>query len=422
MTQAAEDRLVGCALLEPGTLDVVGLAPSHFVTPLARLSWERMLALHEAGKPVDPVLVAAGQPHEADLLSYLARCAMETTTTSNAEHHADILRRARLTRDVRMAAAEVESAARRGLEGDDLLSEALRLVAGVRSDSRSQAASMGGLLKTRYGEHTAHQDAVASGVTTRTGLPTGVQVLDDLLGGISPGIATIVAGRPGMGKSALGLSMAAANVEAGNGVHVFSLEDTREAYADRLLSRLSFISCEDLSGGRALTLVQQRNLREAAEHGIKRTRGWLFDDRAGIDAAEIVRSVRRNARDNGTRLVIVDYVQLLARTARVKLHEHLGQQLLTFATAAKQDRMAYVVMSQLNRGPESREDKIPRLSDLRESGNLEEYSKCVIAVHRPWVYDRDKDESEMVLCVLKKNQGRIGRARATFDGPRVDVR
>jgi len=421
MTRDAEDALVGCALLDPSVLDVVGLDPSHFSGIIPGIVWRRLLEMRATGRPMDPVLVADGLPHESEILSYLSRCFIETMTADNAEHYADTVRRDKLTRDVQAAAALILDYASKGIEGDNLHSEALRLVAGVRSDSRQAGLTMADVLRSRYREHSDHQDSVAAGDVARSGFPTGITALDKLLGGISPGIATIVAGRPGMGKSAVGMSIAMACVKDGHGAHVFSLEDTRSAYADRLLSRVSQVPCEALSGGRLLNIVEQRELRTAAERAAK-IQKWLIDDRSGIDAAEVVRSVRRSARDNGTRIVVVDYVQLLKRPPRTSQHEHLGQQLLILADAAKQDGMAYVVMSQLNRGLESRDDKTPRLSDLRESGNLEEFAKVVIAVHRPWVYDREKDESEMVICVLKKNQGQIGRAVAHFDGPLVTVR
>lgn len=421
MTRDSEDALVGAVLLEAAVLDVVALEPEHFTGALPRMAWRELLALRAEGKPCDPILVADRCPQDGELLTYLSRCAIQTATAQHAEHHADLLRRDRLTRDCRAAASEIDEAAQRGLEGEELLSEAMRLVAGIRSGSRQVGVPIAQVLRDRYQDHARHQDAVASGAIERRGFPTGIEVLDRLLGGMTPGIATIVAGRPGMGKSAVGMSIAFACVRAGVGVHVFSLEDTRAAYADRLLSRVSQIPCEVLSGGQKISLVGQRDLRTAAE-GATKLRGWLLDDRSGIDADEVVRSVRRSQRDLGTRVVIVDYVQLLKRPPRTSQHEHLGQQLLAFATAAKQDSIAYVVMSQLNRGLESRDDKTPKLSDLRESGNLEEFAKCVIAVHRPWVYDRQCSESEVVLCVLKKNQGQIGRVIAHFDGPLVTVR
>jgi replicative DNA helicase len=117
-----------------------------------------------------------------------------------------------------------------------------------------------------------------------------------------------------------------------------------------------------------------------------RRKGWLVDGRSGVTADEIVRSVRRRKRENNTRIVIVDYIQLVKRPARMSPHEALSEIITTLADAAKQDGIAYVVMSQLNRELEKREDKRPQMSDLRESGSLEERAKCIVGVYRGSAY------------------------------------
>jgi replicative DNA helicase len=170
---------------------------------------------------------------------------------------------------------------------------------------------------------------------------------------------------------------------------------------------------------------------------------WLFDDRSGITADEIVRSVRRRKKDNRTKVVIVDYIQLVRKPhPRMSSHEALGETITTLADAAKQDGIAYVVMSQLNRELEKRDDKRPLLADLRESGSLEERSKCVVALYRGCVYGepkRDIDfdcecpqntkshyckppsesefESRVELHILKNSNGRTGKVTAHWHGP-----
>ena len=165
-----------------------------------------------------------------------------------------------------------------------------------------------------------------------------------------------------------------------------------------------------------------------------RRKGWLLDSRSGITADEIIRSVRRRKRENGTKVVLVDYVQLVKKPPRVSPHEALTDIVTSFSDAAKQDGMAYVVMSQLNRELEKRTDKRPQLSDLRESGSLEERAKCVVGVYRGSVYgrpqkgidwdptkEREPTEGEFEqtaqLIVLKNSNGRTGLVRAKWHGP-----
>ena len=149
---------------------------------------------------------------------------------------------------------------------------------------------------------------------------------------------------------------------------------------------------------------------------------WRVDSRSGLTAEEIVRSVRRHKRKNGTKLVIVDYIQLIAwpKYARTP-HDALTQIITVLANAAKADGISYVVMSQLNRGVEQRDDKRPLLSDLRESGSLEERSKCVLALYRPNYYDPNADPTLAQILVLKNSNGQTGTVDATWDGPTMKL-
>jgi replicative DNA helicase len=165
-----------------------------------------------------------------------------------------------------------------------------------------------------------------------------------------------------------------------------------------------------------------------------RRKGWLLDSRSGISADEIIRSVRRRKRENGTKIVIVDYVQLVKKPKGAGPHEALTEIVTAFSDAAKQDGLAYVVMSQLNRELEKRTDKRPQLSDLRESGSLEERAKCVVGVYRGSVYgkpqknvdwdpskEREPTDEEFKttaqLIVLKNSNGRTGLVKAHWHGP-----
>jgi replicative DNA helicase len=213
---------------------------------------------------------------------------------------------------------------------------------------------------------------------------------------------------------------------------VFSLEDVRATYADRALARGSEVPPETMRSGR-LNAVQLENLDRAA-HRLWVRKGWIVDDRSGLSADEVVRSIRRRRRENNTQLAVIDYVQLLRHPPRVEnTHEAIKRNLNTLADAANADGIAYLVMSQLSRTIERREDKRPMLSDLRESGSLEERAKCVIGLYRGSVYGAPKkhvdfnpdseppSEEEFAkrvdLLVLKNTNGRTGYVRAKWDGP-----
>jgi replicative DNA helicase len=180
---------------------------------------------------------------------------------------------------------------------------------------------------------------------------------------------------------------------------------------------------------------------------LRLTKNWIVDERGGLSAREIVRSVRRHAPANGTRVVIVDYIQLCRpHDPRAREDQQLGDSIGVFAEAAKADDMAYLVLSQLNRELEKRTDKRPQLSDLRGSGELEEKCKVAVGLYRGAYYGgkprRDVDydcdcdgpkasckhtpsdfefERQVQCLVLKGGNGPTGRVWATWDGPTVRI-
>jgi len=242
------------------------------------------------------------------------------------------------------------------------------------------------------------------------GVATGIADLDDIIGGWQIGQASVVAARPGMGKSSFGITAANSASSAGVGVHVFSLEDTRAAYCDRVLARESRIAVGALQAGQ-YSHDDMRRLTVAMNQLDKRP--WLVNDASGMSAEEIVRSVRKNAPSNRTQVVIVDYLQILKHRRAGSRHEAIGDSLNTLADAARNDGMAYVVMSQLNREVEKREGGVPRLSDLRDSGSIEERPKLVLALHR----DQSDPDGVQVL-ILKNSQGEANKSvRARWHGP-----
>jgi len=429
----AEMALIGAAMIDPSVIDLVSLPPSDFFGMDLQGVWEAITAMHAQGIPLDELTIADRTGGD---LTLLTKCSLSVPTADNAEHYADIVRRHALTRKVLVACATIQEQHTRGATGEELLNAAHGTLAGIEVGGSDTTLTIGAVVKERMAQldHIAREQQ--AGRHMMTGFPTGVAKLDEFLGGVQPGIVTVVAARPAMGKSSLALNIADASSAAGHGVHVFSLEDGRHAFADRVMARASRIPAErfrnlQFSRGELATAMVQ--IAEVA----KRTM-WLYDDICGADADAIVRQVRRHARDNGTRVALVDYLQLLPNNARESRNEALGRHMRAFSSAAKKDGVAYVVMSQLNRELEKRKDKRPILSDLRESGDIEQIAKCVIGLYRgceygdpvPGVdYDRcdraptDEEWRRVIdLLILKNNHGRAGAfLRATIDLPTTRI-
>src|SRR5690606_13895860 len=364
-----------------------------FQSAECRFAWNAIRNLETTNAPIDVTTVAdeigkvATGRDGAQWLAFLGECALKVPTVSNAIEYAKRIRDASLRKRILTGLAEIcdDAQRNRDVTGADVLTNALRMLSRFDSELPDSASTIGQIVQRRLKELERLEQERMRGGSVLTGFPTGIAELDAKIGGWQPGIVSIIAARPGTGKSSLGLATADACSAAGFGVHVFSLEDGEAPYADRSMSRISRVPAESIRRLR-LDRGQFRDLQDAMRK-LGRRKGWLFDDRSGITADEIVRSVRRHKRDNNTKVVIVDYIQLVRKPhPRMSAHEALSENITTLADAAKQDRIAYVVMSQLNRSLEQREDKRPMQSDLRESGSLEERSKCIIGIYRGSVY------------------------------------
>lgn len=435
-----EKSVLGGIFIKPDLLfQLDWLEVDHFGNMQCQLVFGAMRNLEARNVPVDVSTVGDeldrnGTLDSAGGFAFLGECTFNVPTADNVLAYAHQVRDASLNRRVRVALAEVAYSDEQS--GAELLSMALASISKLDAGQPDDACTIKDVIKRRLKRLGEIEEERRNGTTTLTGYPTGIERLDEKIGGFQPKIVTVVAARPGMGKSSLGLATADACSNAGYGAHVFSLEDSEEAYADRTISRLSQVPANNI---RTFKLDRGQVSDMHVAIGAVGGRRWLFDGRSGITADEIVRSVRKHRKANNTRVVIVDYIQLVRRphgmSPRASAHEVLTENITTLADAAKQDGLAYVVMSQLNRGLESRNDKRPMMSDLRESGSLEERAKCVIGIYRGAYYgpqvdgvdyrssegeremDTDEWERAVELLVLKNNNGPTGVVRATFDGP-----
>jgi replicative DNA helicase len=419
-----EQALLGAVLLRPATLDILpSLEARDFGDMRGQAVWRAFSDLRADAAPIDLITVEDQLRRNGHLEAiggaYIGECAAQASMhDETVVEHANRVRDASLHRATLIALAEALERANSGeLFGADLLSEGMRTLSQLDQNNQGDSSITVSELISQYMRDAS---ARASRVGEMTGHPTGVAALDGVLGGWQRGIVSIVAARPGHGKSSLALATTDACSASGIGVHVFSLEDTRESYCERILARGSKVPADALRRMR-YDRGQLQDIGDAARKLQKRA-GWVIDDSSGISADEIVRSVRRHRKANSTQVVIVDYLQLLKRNRDANsTHESVGANLNILADAAKQDGMAYVVLSQLNRNVEGRDDRRPMVSDMRESGTIEERAKCVIGLYRGSCYGGpvegiDEDEqgrlmseerhrSSIQLLVLKNSNG-----------------
>ncbi|SHS88805.1 replicative DNA helicase [Mycobacteroides abscessus subsp. abscessus] len=246
-------------------------------------------------------------------------------------------------------------------------------------------------------------DAIASAGGISKGVPTGFTDLDEITNGLHPGQMIIVAARPGVGKSTLGLDfMRSCSIKHQLPSVIFSLEMSKTEIVMRLLSAEAKIKLGDMRSGRMSDDDWTRLARRMSEIS---EAPLYIDDSPNLTMMEIRAKARRLNQKAGLKLVVVDYLQLMTSG---KKHESRQQEVSEFSRnlklLAKELEVPVIAISQLNRGPEQRTDKRPQVSDLRESGSLEQDADMVILLHRPDAFERDDPRGGEADLILGKHR------------------
>jgi replicative DNA helicase len=259
-------------------------------------------------------------------------------------------------------------------------------------------------LDTLMNQALEEMNAIAQHGDRLVGIPTGFAEMDRLLNGLQPGQLIMLAARPGMGKSTLGLDFArAASIKNNATAAVFSLEMGRNEIVMRLLSSESSIGLTAMRSGK----MNEADWQKLARKMSNVSNAPLFiDDSPNLTITEIRAKCRRLKQRHDLKLVVVDYLQLMTSGRKVESRQQEVSEL----------NVPVVAISQLNRGPEQRTDKRPMLSDLRESGSLEQDSDVVILIHREEHYDKEARPGEADLIVAKHRNGPIATIQVSFQG------
>jgi replicative DNA helicase len=248
------------------------------------------------------------------------------------------------------------------------------------------------------------------------GVPTGFADLDELTNGLHPGQMVIVAARPAMGKSTLGLDFCrAASIHHNMTSVIFSLEMTRNEITMRLLSAEAKIPLNHMRNG---NMNDDDWTRLARKMGEVSSSPLFIDDSPNMTMMEIRAKARRLKQRHGLRLIVIDYMQLMTSGKKVESRQlEVSEFSRQIKLLAKELELPVVALSQLNRGPEQRSDKRPMMSDLRESGSLEQDADMVILLHREDVYERESARpGEADLIVAKHRNGPTREITVAFQG------
>ena len=396
---------------------------SMFFREAHRRLFRAMIRLFERGSVLDVITVSeelkkAGELENAGGLEYLASLLDAVPTAANIEYHGRIVHdKALLRRLIDAAQSIVRDVHEPGERAvDEVLDHAEQLVFRV-SDSRDRQGFVWikEVLWPTF-EHIENLQETPGGVS---GLATGFVELDRMTTGLQAGDLAIVAGRPSMGKTSWVLNVAqTAAIENGVPVAIFSLEMSKEQLVQRFLCAEGRVDAQRLRRGR-LEPDEYQRLARAAGH-LNTAPIWI-DDSATANVLEMKAKARRLKSEANLGLVVVDYIQLMSGTARTDSRVHEVSEISRGLKAlARELEVPVIALSQLSRAPEQRTDRRPQLSDLRDSGSIEQDADLVMFLYRPEYYlgPTDKDgnsiEGKAELIMAKQRNGPTGTVELYF--------
>lgn len=415
----AEKCVLASVLLMVDALDELGdLRSEHFYADRHQRMFDSITRLREEGASgIDPVTLAEELNRRNELaevggVEYLGEVMESVPNAAHAKYYAGIVISKWRSRQARYAAAEINAAIDDGQGDDDIAATAEKMLSAI-AENASEAkdvaiADVLGEVWKSIQTRLAKQSAV--------GTPTGFSDLDNLLVGVLPSELVILAARPAMGKTAFVCALALDFIRRQLPVLFLSLEMGKLEIGERLLCIESGVSSDDLKRGKLTGNQMEVDMKT---DDLLRAAGRIqemplrIDDLPNQRVHRIAATARRMKRKHGLALLVIDYLQLIEPDDS-KREETREREVATITRKlkglAKELEIPIVLLAQLNRGVESREDKRPRLADLRESGAIEQDADVVMFLHRPEAYDPEDRPGECDVIVSKNRRGKIGTA------------
>lgn len=414
----AERSLVGSILLDQDAMIKIGdkVNPENFYDPANKEIFFALRELFEERKPIDIVTLSSSLKKKKLLTkvggsAYLTKLINAVPTASHVEEYADIVHEASMRRDLIATAAQINEFA---FNEDEVIRKVLdsaeqSLFNISRGNLKSNFVSARSLLKETY-ERAADVDKNKKDLL---GIPSGYKDLDALLGGFQPSDLVILAARPSVGKTALSLDLALnAAVKSKKKVGFFSLEMSSQQLMERLLSMQAHVSFWNLRTGR---LKDEAFARLADAMGELSEAELFIDDTPGAHIMEIRTKARRLQMEYGLDLIIVDYLQLIHGSRTESRVLEVSDLSMSLKNLARELNIPVVALSQLSRAVENRDSKRPQLSDLRDSGSIEQDADIVMFIHREERYKPDTDRKGIAdIIVAKHRNGPIGDIELAF--------
>jgi replicative DNA helicase len=418
--QEAEQAVLGAIFLEPSSLTVASevLIPEDFYRAAHQKIFDVMLNLNDKGKAVDLItvteeLAAAKLLEDTGGVSYLSELAASVPTAANIEYYARIVEeKSLLRRLIRTATGIAQDGYSREDEVEALLSEAEKSILEVAQRKNAGAFhNIKDVLVRTYD----NIELLHNRVGDITGIATGFAELDRMTAGFQRNDLIIVAARPSVGKTAFALNIAQ-NVatKTNENVAIFSLEMGAEQLVMRMLCAEGNINAQNLRTG-SLTDEDWGKLTMAM--GSLSNSGIFIDDTPGVRISEIRSKCRRLKQEQGLGMILIDYLQLIQGNGRSgeNRQQEVSEISRSLKSLARELQVPVIALSQLSRGVEQRQDKRPMMSDIRESGSIEQDADIVAFLYRDDYYDKESENKDIIeIIIAKQRNGPVGTVQLAF--------
>ncbi|EHB50092.1 replicative DNA helicase [Paenibacillus lactis] len=420
---AAECSVLGAILINPEVYEYVeALVPNAFYRAEHQLIFNRMLELAEEGQPIDLVTLASRLQDQKELediggVSYLSKLAHSVPTTANIESYVTSVQNKFMLREyIRSSMAGIQAA----MAGEDIqrLVTSAQQVATTLADQaapKQDFKRINEVLVEVIETTETKSEAYKSGEIT--GIPTGYRDLDSILGGLQRSDLIIVAARPSVGKTAFALNVAQnVAVRTNETVAVFSLEMSASQLVTRMVSAEGNLEASKMRMG-DLGTEDWSKLATAA--GVLGGTNIVIDDSPGITVHDIRSKCRRLKKQEGLGLIVIDYLQLIDSVKKGRGAENRQQEVSeisrTLKHLARELDVPVIALSQLSRGVEQRQDKRPMMSDLRESGSIEQDADIVAFLYRDDYYNAETEKKNIIeIIIAKQRNGPVGTVELVF--------
>ncbi|MGH8263021.1 MAG: replicative DNA helicase [Steroidobacterales bacterium] len=420
----AEQAVLGALMLDNVAWDSVAdlLSAEDFYRPDHRLIFEAIAQVAGRSQPCDAVTLSdylerQGKLDDAGGLAYLGTLARDTASAANVRAYAQLVRERAILRALISVGNAIAGSAfnSEGREARELVDDAERRVFEIAErGARGTAGAVA--ISTLLGPVVDRLDQLHQNPGKLTGLTTGFKTLDDLTNGLQGGDLIIVAGRPSMGKTTLAVNIAEnAVLGEGKSALVFSMEMSAEQLTLRMLSSIGRIDQTHLRSGRLAD--DDWNRLDSAMSQLQTTRLYV-DETPALTPTELQARARRMKRERGLDLIVVDYLQLMhVPGTKENRATEISEISRSLKALAKELKVPVIALSQLNRGVEQRQDKKPVMSDLRESGALEQDADVIVLIYREEVYDANTPKKGIAdIIIAKQRNGPTGEVKLTFLG------